>query len=67
MAKIDTRLLFAGDIRKQPYFKNVDYRCSGEMTNTETVLLDTFWIGVTPSIDDRMIDYVIDTFGSILK
>jgi CDP-6-deoxy-D-xylo-4-hexulose-3-dehydrase len=67
MAKIDTRLLFAGDIRKQPYFKNVDYRCSGEMTNTETVLLDTFWIGVTPSIDDRMIDYVIDIFGEILN
>lgn len=66
MAKIDIRLLFAGDIRKQPYFKNVDYRCSGKMTNTETVLLDTFWIGVTPSIDDRMIDYVIDTFGRIL-
>jgi hypothetical protein len=36
------------------------------MTNTETVLLDTFWIGVTPSIDDRMIDYVIDTFARIL-
>jgi CDP-6-deoxy-D-xylo-4-hexulose-3-dehydrase len=66
-AKIDTRLLFAGDIRKQPYFKNIDYRCVGEMTNTETIMNHTFWIGVTPMINDTMIDYVIDTFGKILN
>ncbi len=66
-AKIDTRLLFAGDIRKQPYFKNIDYRCVGEMTNTETIMNHTLWIGVTPMINDMMIDYVIDTFGKILN
>ena len=66
-AKIDTRLLFGGDIRKQPYFQKIDYRSVGEMKNTETVMHRTLWIGVTPMINDAMIDYVIDTFGKILN
>jgi len=66
-AKIATRLLFAGDIRKQPYFKQYKYRVSGELNNTEIVLNNTFWIGVTPMINDEMIDYIISTFILILK
>jgi CDP-6-deoxy-D-xylo-4-hexulose-3-dehydrase len=66
-AKIDTRLLFAGDIRRQPYFRNIDYRTVGDMTNTETILNRTLWTGVTPMINDPMIDYVIDVFESIMK
>jgi len=66
-AKIGTRLLFAGDIRKQPYFKNIKYRISGELPNTETILHNTFWIGVTPMIDDEMVDYMIDTFNQCFK
>jgi len=66
-AKIDTRLLFAGDIRKQPYFSGHGYRVVGELTNTEYILNHTFWIGVTPMINDDMIDYVIRTFNKILK
>jgi CDP-4-dehydro-6-deoxyglucose reductase, E1 len=66
-AKIDTRLLFGGDIRKQPYFKSIDYKTVGDMTNTEIVMHRTFWIGVTPMINDTMIDYMIDTFTRILK
>jgi CDP-6-deoxy-D-xylo-4-hexulose-3-dehydrase len=66
-SKIDTRLLFAGDVRKQPYFKNVDFRTSGEMKNTETIMNHTFWIGVTPMINDTMIDYVIEVFENIMN
>jgi CDP-6-deoxy-D-xylo-4-hexulose-3-dehydrase len=66
-AKIATRLLFAGDIRKQPYFKDHKYRVIGDLKNTNTVLLNTFWIGVTPMINDEMIDYVISTFKKILS
>jgi len=66
-AKIGTRLLFAGDLRKQPYFKDVNYRVVGELTNTETVLNDTFWIGVTPMINEEMVHYVIETFGRIFQ
>ena len=66
-AKIATRLLFAGDIRKQPYFENQNYRISGEFPNTEIILNNTFWIGVTPMITDEMIDYVVATCIKILK
>ena len=66
-AKIDTRLLFAGDVRKQPFFKNCNYRSVGNLENTEIVLHDTFWIGVTPMINDAMIEHVITTFNDILN
>ena len=66
-AKIDTRLLFGGDIRKQPYFKNQKYRVVGDLKNTETILHNAFWIGVTPMINDEMIDYVLGVFHEILK
>ena len=64
--KIGTRLLFAGDIRKQPYFKDIDYRTVGDLPNTEIIVNDTFWIGVTPMINDEMIDYMIKKFDEIL-
>ena len=64
---IGTRLLFAGDIRKQPYFKNVNYRCIGDLPNTEIILSNTFWVGVTPMITDEMLDFIIGTLNKILK
>jgi CDP-4-dehydro-6-deoxyglucose reductase, E1 len=64
--KIATRLLFAGDLRKQPYFKNINYRVVGELTNTEIIMNNTFWIGVTPMINDEMIEYVSVVFDEIL-
>jgi len=65
--KIATRLLFAGDLRKQPYFQDVPYRTIGDLPNTAVVLNDSFWIGVTPMIDDAMIEYMVDVFHKILK
>jgi len=63
---IGTRLLFAGDIRKQPYFKDVNYRTVGDLLNTEIIVNDTFWIGVTPMINDDMIVYMLKCFDDIL-
>lgn len=65
--KIATRLLFAGDVRKQPYFKNINYRSVGELPNTSIIMNNTFWIGVTPMINDEMIDYMVSTFVKILS
>lgn len=65
--KIATRLLFAGNITKQPYFKNTPYRVVGELKNAEIVLTQTFWVGVTPMINDEMIDYMVDVFHHILR
>ncbi len=64
--KVATRLLFAGDLRKQPYFKGVNYRVVGDLTNTDIIVNDTFWIGVTPMINDEMISYMINCFDEIL-
>jgi CDP-6-deoxy-D-xylo-4-hexulose-3-dehydrase len=64
---IGTRLLFAGDIRKQPYFAHIDYRSIGELKNTEVIMNNTFWLGVTPMISDNMLDFVIEKMNEILK
>jgi CDP-6-deoxy-D-xylo-4-hexulose-3-dehydrase len=64
--KVATRLLFAGDLRKQPYFKDYDYRIVGDLPNTDTIVSDTFWIGVTPMINDEMMSYMISCFDLIL-
>lgn len=62
--KIGTRLLFAGNLLKQPLFteNNYKYRVVGELTNTDTVMNSTFWIGVWPGINKDCIEYVINKF-----
>lgn len=55
--KIGTRLLFAGNLTRQPYMSNQKYIVSGELTNTEKVMTDTFWIGVQPSLSEEMMEF----------
>ena len=63
MSKIATRLLFAGNIVRQPYFKGVPRRVVGDLTNTARVMNDTFWIGVCPGLTSEMITYGIERFS----
>jgi len=67
--KIGTRLLFAGNITKQPYFKNcnIKYRVVGNLENTDEIMNNTFWIGVYPGITKKMIDYTLKVFAEFLK
>ena len=58
--KIGSRLLFAGNLLKQPYFKDVEYRVVGELTHTEKTMNDTFWIGVQPALDKVHFDFVAE-------
>ncbi len=58
--KIGTRLLFAGNLTRQPYMKGRNFRISGDLTNTDTVMNDTFWIGVYPGLSKEMLDFVIE-------
>ncbi len=59
---IDTRTVFAGNITKQPYFKNVQHRIVGNLRNTDIIMNNSFWIGVYPGITEVMIQYVIKQF-----
>lgn len=61
--KVGTRLLFAGNLTKQPYFKDLNYRISGNLDETDLTMNNTFWIGVQPSLDTDELDYVIDCFN----
>lgn len=56
--KIGTRLLFAGNLTRQPYFEGRTYRISGELANTDKVMNDTFWIGVYPGLNEEMLNFV---------
>ncbi len=58
--KIGTRLLFAGNLTRQPYMIGRNYRVSGELTNTDRVMNDTFWIGVFPGLTREMLDFTIE-------
>jgi CDP-6-deoxy-D-xylo-4-hexulose-3-dehydrase len=61
-AKIATRMLFGGNLTRQPAYRGVPHRVSGTLANTDLAMHRTFWIGVYPGISDTMIDYVLETF-----
>jgi CDP-6-deoxy-D-xylo-4-hexulose-3-dehydrase len=58
---IGTRLMFAGNIMRQPAYQNVDFRVVGDLTNTDIVMRRTFWVGVFPGLTPPMLDHVCDS------
>lgn len=64
--KIGTRLLFAGNLTRQPYMIGRKYRVSGELVNTDVVMNNTFWIGVQPALTEEMLDYAAGKIESFL-
>ena len=65
-SKIATRLLFGGNLLRQPAFMGTPRRVVGELTNTDIVMTDTFWVGVWPGLTIPMLDYIIEVLHKIL-
>ena len=65
--RIATRLMFGGNLIKQPAYKNKKFKVFGELTNADTVMNSTFWIGVYPGLTEEMIDYTIEKFEDFLS
>jgi len=55
---IGTRLLFAGNLTKQPYFKSVNYRISGDLDNTDLIMNNTFWLGTYPGLNSEQLEFI---------
>ena len=64
--KVGTRLLFAGNLTRQPYMIGANYRVSGTLTNTDNVMENTFWIGVQPALTMDMLDFAASKIESFI-
>ena len=65
--RIHTRLLFGGNLLRQPAYAGIDKRVIGELKNTDFIMNQVFWIGVYPGLDTTRLDYVIDVFHRIVS
>jgi CDP-6-deoxy-D-xylo-4-hexulose-3-dehydrase len=62
--KIGTRLLFSGNLIKQPYMKNINFKVQGNLTNTDSVMENTFWIGLYPGLSIKHLEYTCEKLRS---
>ena len=65
--KIGTRLLFGGNLTRQPAFRDVEFRVAGDLTNTDKLMNDAFWIGVWPGIGEAERSYMVSTFVDMVR
>ena len=65
--KIATRMLFGGNLIKQPAYSDMIYRSTGPLNNTDRVMNNLFWIGVFPGLNPRMCDYMVAAFDAYFK
>jgi CDP-6-deoxy-D-xylo-4-hexulose-3-dehydrase len=65
--KIATRLLFAGNLVRQPAYQNVKYRVASDLSRTDYVMRSVFWLGIFPGLTETMLDYVADTIASFVS
>jgi len=59
-AKVGTRLVFSGNLTKQPAYKNLNFKVSGNLENTDRIMKNSFWLGLHPSLGERELTYVLE-------
>lgn len=64
--KIGTRLVFAGNLLRQPAYEGIECRVIGDMVNTDFVMNHVFWIGVYPGLTKEMLDFIVKTMGEFV-
>jgi CDP-6-deoxy-D-xylo-4-hexulose-3-dehydrase len=64
--RIGTRLLFAGNLVRQPSMEGCRYRIAGTLTNTDRIMERTFWIGLYPGLGREALSYVCDLIRDVL-
>ncbi|MBD9484379.1 lipopolysaccharide biosynthesis protein RfbH [Pseudomonas sp. PDM14] len=65
--QVGTRLLFAGNLTRQPYMHGLEYRVSGELTATDKVMRDTFWIGLWPGLGEKHLECAAHSIEAYLR
>jgi len=65
--KIGTRLLFSGNLIKQPYMKNINFKVHGNLTNTDFIMENTFWIGLYPGLSKEHLEYSVHKIKNFFK
>jgi CDP-6-deoxy-D-xylo-4-hexulose-3-dehydrase len=66
-SKIGTRLLFSGNLIKQPYMKNINFKVHGDLKNTDLVMENTFWVGLYPGLREKHLDYTVNKILNFFK
>jgi CDP-6-deoxy-D-xylo-4-hexulose-3-dehydrase len=64
--KVGTRMLFGGNLLRQPYMKGRNYRVVGDLSNADITTTSTFWIGVYPGLTEDHLSYIVETMAAFL-
>ena len=62
--RVETRLVFSGNVLRQPGFRDIRHRVVGELTTSDTVMNETFFLGVYPGLTPAMLDYILEVFAA---